>query len=58
MSVFSNTATVESDFLILNWEKDEYRLSLMDLSLESIIQCRQFKVLSELVYGYEEIGFI
>ena len=57
-SVFPNTATVESDFSVLNWEKDEYRLSLTDLSLESIIQCRQFKVLSELVDEYEKSGFI
>ena len=30
-SIFPNTATVESDFSILGWEKDEYRKSLTDL---------------------------
>ena len=47
-SVFPNTATVESDFSVLGWEKDEYRQSLTDLSLEGIIQCKQFELLSSL----------
>ena len=45
-SVFPNTATVESDFSVLGWEKDEYRQSLTDLSLEGIIQCKQFELMS------------
>ena len=36
-TVFANTASVESDFSILGWEKDKFRLSIMDLSLESIM---------------------
>ena len=40
---------IESDFSILGWEKDEYRKSLTDLSLEGIIQCRQFELLSALM---------
>jgi len=48
-TVFANTATVESDFSILGWEKDEYRMSLTDLSLEGIIQCKQFDLLSSLI---------
>jgi hypothetical protein len=47
-SIFPNTATVESDFSILGWEKDEYRKSLTDLSLEGIIHCKQFELLSAL----------
>ena len=47
-TVFANTATVESDFSILGWEKDEYRMSLTDLSLEGIMQCKQFELLSQL----------
>jgi len=47
-SIFPNTATVESDFSILGWEKDEYRKSLTDLSLEGIIQCKQYELLSGL----------
>ena len=48
-TLFPNTATVESDFSVLGWERDEYRLSLTDLSLEGIMQCKQFEVLSSLV---------
>ena len=47
-TVFPNTATVESDFSILGWEKDEYRKSLTDLSLEGIMQCKQFDLFSSL----------
>ena len=47
-SVFPNTATVESDFSILGWEADEYRRSLTNLSLEGIMQCKQFELLNSL----------
>ena len=47
-SVFSNTATVESDFSILDWEADEYRISLTNLSLEGILQYKQFELLNSL----------
>lgn len=36
-TVFPGTATVESDFSLINWEKDEYRSWLTDLSLEGIL---------------------
>ena len=36
-TIFPNTATVESDFSVLGWEKNEYRQSLTDLSLEGIM---------------------
>ena len=48
-TVFANTASVESDFSILGWEKDQYRLSLTDLSLEDILHCKQYKKLGDLV---------
>jgi hypothetical protein len=48
-TIFANTATVESDFSILGWEKDKHRLSLTDLSLEGIMQCKQLDILSKLV---------
>ena len=48
-TVSANTASVESDFSILGWEKDEYRLSLMDLSLEGILQSKQYELLKSLI---------
>ena len=47
-TAFPNTATVESDFSILEWEKDAYRMSLTDLSLEGILHCKQFNLLCHL----------
>ena len=47
-TVFANTASVESDFSILGWEKDAYRLSITNLSLEGVIQCKQYEKLSQL----------
>ncbi|RHY03788.1 hypothetical protein DYB25_009113 [Aphanomyces astaci] len=45
-SVFAKTTSkVESDFSILKWEKDEFRMNLLDLSLEGIFQAKQFKLL-------------
>lgn len=45
-TIFANTASVESDFSILDWEKDAFRLSITDLSLEGILQCKQYEMLS------------
>ncbi len=41
-TVFPGTATVESDFSLINWEKDDFRSSLTDLSLEGILHCKQY----------------
>jgi hypothetical protein len=49
-SMFPNTGIIESDFSILGWEKDKHRLSLTDISLEGIIQYKQFDLLAELIY--------
>jgi hypothetical protein len=47
--MFVNTATIEWGFPILGCEKDEYRLFLTGLSLEDIMQCKQFEALSLVV---------
>ena len=47
-TAFPNTAAVESDFSVLGWEKDEYRLELSDLYLEGILQSKQFNLLTSL----------
>jgi hypothetical protein len=44
-SPFPNTATVESDFSVLKWEKDLHRSNLTPFSLEGIIHCRQIRTL-------------
>ena len=41
-SLFPCTATVESDFSVINWEKDNYRASLTDFSLEGILHSKQY----------------
>jgi hypothetical protein len=40
-SVFPGMSTVESDFSIIGCEKDKYRTSLTDFSLEAILQSKQ-----------------
>ena len=40
---FPGTSTVESDFSIVKWEKDNSRVSLTDFSLEGILHDKQFK---------------
>ena len=47
-TVFPNTSAVESDFSVLGWEKDEHRDSLSDLSLEGIMQAKQFEQLQKM----------
>ena len=49
-TIFPNTASVESDFSLLGWDKDEYRKSISDLSLEGVLQCKQFEMLYDLVF--------
>jgi hypothetical protein len=48
-TVFPGTATVESDFSIVNWEKSDYRSALSDLTSEVILHCKQFEAAAELV---------
>ena len=40
-TTFPGTSIVELDFLVLGWEKDEYRTRLSDLSLEGILQANK-----------------
>ena len=44
-TAFPTTSTVESDFSLIKWEKDEYRTSLTDLSLEGILHSKQLEEL-------------
>jgi hypothetical protein len=41
-TVFPNTSSIESEFSVVGWEKDEHRESLSNLSLEDILQAKQF----------------
>ena len=56
--MFANIAFVELDFSILGWERDEYRLSLTDLSLEGIMQSKQHELLKSLIWRRLDVGFI
>jgi hypothetical protein len=42
-TVFPNTTAVESDFLMVKWEKNDTRTSLTSLALAGIMQAKQFK---------------
>jgi hypothetical protein len=48
-TIFPGTATVESDFSILRWEKDAFRKDLSDFSLEGVLQTKQYQLLDSLV---------
>jgi hypothetical protein len=48
-TLFPNTSAVESDFSILGWEKDEYRQSMTDLSLEGVMQAKQYDEIKKLI---------
>ena len=39
---------MESDFSVIGFEKDDYRQSLTNFSLEGILQCKQFDLLNEI----------
>jgi hypothetical protein len=47
-SVFPGTSTVEADFSVIGWEKDEYRTALTNFSLEGILHCKQYEHLKGL----------
>jgi hypothetical protein len=51
-TVPANTATVESDFSVLGWEKDEYRKCLSDLSLEGVMHSKYYDLLSNLACNH------
>ena len=47
-SVFPGTSTVEADFSVIGWEKNDYRTSLTNFSLEGILHCKQYDDLKAL----------
>ena len=47
-SIFPGTCTVESDFSVIGFEKDDYCAALTNFSLEGILQCKQFKLLHQI----------
>ena len=44
-TVFPGTATVESDFSIVKYVKNDFRTALTDFSLEGILHTKQFRLL-------------
>jgi len=42
-TAFSNTMSVESDFSIVKWEKNDSRSSLMSMCLAGIMHAKQFE---------------
>lgn len=48
-SVLPNTATVEADFSMINYERDWYRSALTSFSLEGILHAKQFDNLKKVV---------
>jgi hypothetical protein len=49
VTVFHNSTSVEGDFSIAKWERDPTRLSLANLSLEGIFQCKQTELLCSIL---------
>ncbi|KAI9917775.1 hypothetical protein PsorP6_012624 [Peronosclerospora sorghi] len=47
-TVFPNTSSVESDFSVFLWEKKKNRESISNISLEGILQAKQFYQLQQL----------
>ena len=47
-TAFPNTASVESDFSKIKWEKDPHRASMINLSLAGIMHSKQFQKLCTL----------
>jgi hypothetical protein len=48
--LFPITSTVESDFSVMCWEKDEYRKVLSDFTLEGILQSKQYFFIQQLLH--------
>jgi hypothetical protein len=47
-TILPGTATVESDFSVIGWEKDIYRSAQTDFSLKGLPHARQFDKLRRL----------
>ena len=48
-TAFPNTTSVESDYSLAQWEKDNSRTSLTSLSLAGVMHAKQFDVLKGIV---------
>ena len=48
-TTFPNTTSVESDFSIVQWEKDNSRTSRTSLSLAGVMHAKQFEVLKDML---------
>ena len=46
-TMFPGTSSVESDFSILKWSKDEFSMALNDFSLEGVLHAKQFSILRQ-----------
>jgi hypothetical protein len=55
-TVFPNTYTVESDFCIIGWERNEYWQSLTDFSLEGTVHAKQLDAVLALVGKEKLVG--
>ena len=47
-SVFPGTSTVEADFSVIGWEKDEYQTALTNFSFKGIFHFKQYEHLKGL----------
>jgi hypothetical protein len=47
-TVFPGTSTMEYDFSVLSYEFDDHRRSITELSLEGILQAKQYEKLQSL----------
>ena len=47
-SIFSSTSTIESNFLVTKFEKNNNRTTLSDVSLEGIIHAKQYRLMCSL----------
>ena len=45
-TVFPGTAPVEADFSVVNFEKNQYRSALTNLSLEGILHAKQYAMIT------------
>jgi hypothetical protein len=46
-TIFPGTSTVELDFSVLRWEKDNFCKSLLDFGLEGVMQSKQWTFLKQ-----------
>jgi hypothetical protein len=49
-TAFPGTSSVESDFSIVKWEKDDCQIGLTNFSLEGILHAKQFTRLQSMSF--------